>query len=60
LFGRDSLLSSYMALTVDPSLALDTLQTLAERQGNVVDALTEEQPGRILHEVRLGVSTGLA
>ena len=30
------------------------------RQGAVVDPLTEEQPGRILHEVRLGVGTGLA
>ncbi|BCW35846.1 hypothetical protein StoSoilA2_19020 [Arthrobacter sp. StoSoilA2] len=60
LFGRDSLLSSFMILTLDSSLALGTLQTLADRQGNVVDPLTEEQPGRILHEVRLGVGTGLA
>jgi glycogen debranching enzyme len=60
LFGRDSLLSSYMALPVDPTLALDTLQTLADLQGTTEDLLTEEQPGRILHEVRLGLSTGLA
>jgi glycogen debranching enzyme len=60
LFGRDSLLSSFMVLPVDASLALGTLQTLADRQGAVVELLTEEQPGRILHEVRLGVSTGLA
>ncbi|MBT8161313.1 MULTISPECIES: glycogen debranching N-terminal domain-containing protein [Arthrobacter] len=60
LFGRDSLWASEMALPVDPSLALGTLQTLAERQGKVVDPMSEEEPGKILHEVRLGVSTGLA
>lgn len=60
LFGRDSLLASFMALPVDQSLALGTLQTLAHYQGAKVDPLTEEQPGRILHEVRLGVDTGLA
>ncbi|MBT2533841.1 amylo-alpha-1,6-glucosidase [Arthrobacter sp. ISL-48] len=60
LFGRDSLLSSFMVLPVDATLALGTLQTLADRQGVKVDLLTEEQPGRILHEVRLDVGTGLA
>lgn len=60
LFGRDSLLASEMALPVDPSLALGTLQTLADRQGKVVDPASEEEPGKILHEVRLGVSSGLA
>lgn len=60
LFGRDSLLSAYMALPVDRNLALGTLRTLAQRQGRVSDPLTEEEPGRILHEVRLGVETGLS
>ena len=60
LFGRDSLWASEMALPVDPSLALGTLQTLADRQGKVVDPVSEEEPGKILHEVRLGVSSGLA
>jgi glycogen debranching enzyme len=60
LFGRDSLWASQMALPVDPSLALGTLQTLADRQGTVVDPLSEEEPGKILHEVRLDVSTGLS
>ena len=60
LFGRDSLLSSFMVLPIDATLALGTLQTLADRQGAKVDPLTEEQPGRILHEVRLDVGTGLA
>ncbi|KIS25985.1 amylo-alpha-1,6-glucosidase [Arthrobacter sp. SPG23] len=60
LFGRDSLWASEMALPVDPSLALGTLQTLADRQGRVVDPMSEEEPGKILHEVRLGVSSGLS
>jgi glycogen debranching enzyme len=60
LFGRDSLLASQMALPVDPSLALGTLQTLADLQGAVVDPVTEEEPGKILHEVRLDVSSGLS
>ncbi|UZX03043.1 amylo-alpha-1,6-glucosidase [Arthrobacter sp. CDRTa11] len=60
LFGRDSLWASLMALPVDPSLAFGTIQTLAERQGKVVDEMSEEEPGKILHEVRLDVSSGLA
>jgi glycogen debranching enzyme len=60
LFGRDSLLAAEMALPVDPSLALGTLQTLADRQGSVVDPMSEEEPGKILHEVRLDVSSGLS
>jgi glycogen debranching enzyme len=53
-------LSSYMGLSVDPALATGTLQTLASLQGTKVDPDTEEEPGRILHEVRLGASAGLA
>ena len=60
LFGRDSLLSSYMALLIDPSLAVGTLQTLAEIQGSRVDPDSEEEPGRIPHEVRLGITAGLS
>ncbi|MEF3405422.1 amylo-alpha-1,6-glucosidase [Agromyces sp. CCNWLW203] len=60
LFGRDSLLASYMTLGLDPTLAIGTLQTLAELQGTKNDPASEEQPGRILHEVRLGATTNLA
>jgi glycogen debranching enzyme len=54
LFGRDSLLTSWMTLLVDPDLALGTLQTLARYQGTAYDPLTEEEPGRIPHELRWG------
>ena len=57
LFGRDSLLTSWMALPLDPSLALGTVHALAEAQGREVDPLTDEQPGRILHERRFGWSS---
>ena len=60
LFGRDSLLTSYMSLALDPSLALGTLRMLARLQGARVDPTAEEQPGRILHEVRFGADPGLA
>ncbi|MFP5218413.1 MAG: glycogen debranching N-terminal domain-containing protein [Actinomycetes bacterium] len=54
LFGRDSLLTSWMALPLELGLAIDTLDTLAALQGRRVDPLTEEEPGRILHELRRG------
>ena len=60
LFGRDSLLTSWMLLPVDPTVALGTLQTLAQLQGSRVDPLTEEEPGRILHEVRSGLDAEMA
>ncbi len=52
LFGRDSLLTSWMALLVDHELALGVLAELAENQGTEFDQRSEEQPGRIMHEVR--------
>ncbi|MCW2500535.1 MAG: Amylo-alpha6-glucosidase [Frankiales bacterium] len=60
LFGRDALLTSWMLLPLDPSVALGTLQTLADLQGVRVDPLTEEEPGRILHEVRAGLDAAAA
>ncbi|MEY2400982.1 MAG: hypothetical protein QOJ08_1093, partial [Ilumatobacteraceae bacterium] len=56
LFGRDALLSSYMTLPIDPTLAIGVLEALAELQGTKVDPITEEEPGRIMHETRyLGI-----
>ncbi len=60
LFGRDSLITSWMALIVDPTLAQDVLQTLARFQGTKVDPVTDEQPGRILHEMRFGEASSLS
>jgi glycogen debranching enzyme len=52
LFGRDSLWSARMLLPLGTDLAMSTLRTLARRQGTREDPQTEEQPGKILHEVR--------
>jgi glycogen debranching enzyme len=60
LFGRDSLITAWMALIVDPELALGTLQTLARFQGKEVNPNNEEEPGRILHEMRFGEASSLS
>ncbi|WP_413752074.1 amylo-alpha-1,6-glucosidase [Streptomyces sp. R-74717] len=52
LFGRDSLWAARMLLPLGTDLAAGTLRTLARRQGTKSDQDTEEQPGKILHEVR--------
>ena len=54
LFGRDSLITAYQALAVDPELAWGTLRGLAEHQGKQRDTWREEEPGKILHELRDG------
>ncbi len=57
LFGRDSILAAWMALLVDHDLARGVLQSLAELQGRIENTTTEEEPGRILHEVRFDPAT---
>lgn len=57
LFGRDSILAAWMALLVDHDLARGVLQSLAELQGETENSTTEEEPGRILHEVRFDPAT---
>ena len=57
LFGRDSLITSYQALPFVPELAATTLRVLAACQGKVVDDFREEEPGKILHELRFGELT---
>ncbi len=52
LFGRDSLISAWQTLEVEPSIARATLQALARYQGKAVNPRAEEEPGKILHEHR--------
>ena len=54
IFGRDSIITSLQALPLQPRIAIDTLRYLARRQGRREDPYTEEQPGKILHELRRG------
>jgi len=54
LFGRDSILVALETLAHDPSVAEQTLRLLARYQGKVDDAARDEEPGKILHELRVG------
>ncbi len=54
IFGRDSIFTSLQALPFAPELAATTLQVLGEAQGARVDDFRDEDPGRILHEMRYG------
>jgi glycogen debranching enzyme len=53
-FGRDSLIAGLQTLHIAPGYATDTLRTLAALQGDTTDAFREEEPGKILHEMRYG------
>jgi glycogen debranching enzyme len=57
VFGRDSIFTSLQALPFTPELAATTLRTLGERQGSRIDDFRDEDPGRILHEMRFGEMT---
>lgn len=57
LFGRDSLITSYQALPYLPELAATTLRVLAARQARTRDDFQEQEPGKILHELRFGELT---
>jgi glycogen debranching enzyme len=52
LFGRDSLLAAWMSLPLGLDLPLGVLEALAALQGQEIAAERDEQPGRILHELR--------
>ncbi len=56
-FGRDSILTSLQALPFTPELAATTLRVLGEWQGVRVDDFRDEDPGRIMHEMRYGELT---
>ena len=53
-FGRDALFTSMFAMPMNPRIASGALKFLAAHQGKVDNPETEEQPGKILHEVRTG------
>ena len=57
MFGRDSIFTSLQALPFTPELAATTLKALGDWQGSRVDDFRDEDPGRILHEMRYGEMT---
>jgi glycogen debranching enzyme len=58
-FGRDSLITALQALPLNPNVAYATLRFLAKYQGSRVDDWRDEEPGKILHEIRLGEAANL-
>ena len=57
MFGRDSIFTSLQALPFTSELAASTLKALGIWQGSRVDDFRDEDPGRILHEMRYGEMT---
>jgi glycogen debranching enzyme len=57
MFGRDSIFTSLQVLPFAPELAATTLRALGAWQGTRVDDFRDEDPGRILHEMRYGEMT---
>jgi glycogen debranching enzyme len=53
-FGRDSLITAYAMLSVNPEPARSTLLFLARNQATDHDPLRDAEPGKILHELRRG------
>jgi glycogen debranching enzyme len=57
MFGRDSIFTSLQALPFTSELAATTLRALGDWQGVGLDDFRDEDPGRILHEMRYGEMT---
>ncbi|WP_123043762.1 amylo-alpha-1,6-glucosidase [Cohnella candidum] len=53
-FGRDSLIAALQMLAVQSEVAKGTLRTMASMQGTKIDPSRDEQPGKIMHEIRYG------
>lgn len=54
LFGRDSIIASFETLGLNPGLARGTLRTLSATQGKKRCDDNDEEPGKIVHEIRNG------
>ncbi len=53
-FGRDALTTALQTLMLGPKMAKGVLRFLAAHQGKQEDPFRDEQPGKILHELRFG------
>ena len=57
VFGRDSILTSLQALPFTSELAATTLRVLGALQSRKLDDFRDQEPGKILHEIRYGESS---
>jgi glycogen debranching enzyme len=58
VFGRDALITAHQLLAVNTTPARDSLRLLAQYQGREVNPWRDEEPGKILHEIRRGELAG--
>jgi glycogen debranching enzyme len=54
LFGRDSIIVALQMLAFRPQIAVETLEVLACLQATEIEDWRDAQPGKILHELRVG------
>jgi glycogen debranching enzyme len=59
LFGRDSLITSFQTLSFVRGIAEDTLRLLASQLGQEYNDERDEEPGKVLHELRVGEPAAL-
>jgi len=52
IFGRDSIIASLQTLILSPLYAKSVLKYLSLFQGREVEEIKDEEPGKIIHEVR--------
>lgn len=53
-FGRDACITGIETLLLNPDIARDSLAFLARFQGSAINPWRDEEPGKILHELRRG------
>jgi glycogen debranching enzyme len=58
-FGRDGVVVGCQMLMVNPEIARGVLRYLAAHQGTQVNRAREEEPGKVMHEMRFGELAGL-
>jgi len=59
LFGRDTLITAYQTTAFGPTFAKGAIVALSLFQGTRQDDFRDEEPGKMLHEIRMGELTQL-